>query len=349
MNSALSRLLSVSHLKRLLVTLLAASLLFGLIAPNWQAPLDALAARVFVPALVALIAFGLFERWPRLLPRPLARWALQVVSAVLAIPATVMMFYFSTQTPDAPAFWDVPDRMNGFLLLCSLGTLVSSWVAMAALVRQRDALVQHSERARSQLERQALDAKLRLLQAQVEPHFLFNTLANVQALVDARSPRASTVLASLVAYMRAAVPQLSEPHNRLGRELKMVRAYLELMQLRLPDRLQFNVHIEPGLEPLRCPPMTLLTLVENAVQHGIDPSLDGGRIDVSVQRLPDGRCLAAVRDTGVGLQASSRGLGTGLSTLRERLRLAFDGQAELRLSEVQPHGVLAEVEFTATA
>ena len=88
----------------------------------------------------------------------------------------------------------------------------------------------------------------------MEPHFLFNTLANVQALVDAGSPRASPVLASLVAYLRAAVPRLSAADYRLGQELEMVRAYLALMQLRMPDRLTFSVDAEPGLKTLRCPP-----------------------------------------------------------------------------------------------
>jgi LytS/YehU family sensor histidine kinase len=307
--------------------------------------------------LVALALFSLLERWPRRLPRPLARWALQVVAATLAVPAVIMAFYFSTISPGEPPFWDVPERMNGFLILTSLGMLVASWVAMASLVRQRDALVLQGERARSELQRQALDAQLRLLQAQVEPHFLFNTLANVQALVDAGSAQASPVLSSLVAYLRAAVPRLAEPSHRLGQELDMVRAYLALMQMRLPDRLQFSVQVDPAplpgqnaasdLHQVRCPPMTLLTPVENAVRHGIDPSLEGGRIDVRVRPLAGGRCLAEVCDTGVGLQPGSAGLGTGLQTLRERLQLAFGGQADLRLSEVKPHGMRVEVEFPA--
>jgi len=349
LSPVLSLVLRVLLLKRLRVTLLAAALVFAFVAVNWNSPLDALVPRVFLPALVALLLFSLLERWPRHVPRPLARWALQVAAATLAVPAVVLGFYFSTVSYDAPPFWDVPERMNGFLILSSLGTLVASWVAMGALVRQRDALVLQGERARGELKRQALDAQLRLLQAQVEPHFLFNTLANVQALVDAGSPQASPVLASLVAYLRAAVPRLAEPQNRLGQEVEMVRAYLALMQMRLPDRLQFSVDVAPGLEGLSCPPMTLLTPVENAVRHGIDPSLEGGRIDVQVRLLASGRCLASVRDTGVGLHSASAGLGTGLATLRERLQLAFDGQAELRLSEVQAHGVLAEIEFPAQA
>jgi signal transduction histidine kinase len=332
--------------RRLRVTLIAASCVFLLFTLTWEDRLYRLAALIYVPALVALLAFSLVERWPRRVPEPLARWALQVIAVAAVMPVVELIFYVASTPAGAPPFWRVPTRAGSFGALTFLGMLVSSWVAMTALMRERDESTKRAERARGELERQALDARLRLLQAQVEPHFLFNTLANVQALVDVGSPRASPVLASLVSYLRAAVPRLSEPVNRLGQELEMARAYLALMQMRLPDRLEFSVQADAGLERLRCPPTTLLTLVENAVRHGIDPSLDGGRIDVSVQMRGE-RCVAQVRDTGVGITLGSGGLGTGLSTLRERLQLAFAGEADLRLSEVQPHGVLAEVEFPA--
>jgi LytS/YehU family sensor histidine kinase len=187
---------------------------------------------------------------------------------------------------------------------------------------------------------------LRLLHAQVAPHFLFNTLANVQELVDAGSPQTSSVLKSLIAYLRAAVPRLHERTTTLGQELDLVRAYLEVMHMRMPDRLQFMLHIDAAARSLRCPPLTLLTLVENAVRHGIDPSEEGGRIDVEV-RLRDGRCWVRVTDTGVGLKSTGNGLGTGLSTLRERLELAFANDANVQVSEIEPHGVRAELDFPA--
>ena len=132
----------------------------------------------------------------------------------------------------------------------------------------------------------------------------------------------------------------------LGEETKLVRAYLELMHMRMPDRLQFAMHVDEAARAVRCPPMTLLTLVENAVRHGVDPSEEGGRIEIHVHRR-NGRCMVRVSDTGVGLRSAADGAGTGLTTLRERLRLAFAGDAQLRLSAIDPHGVCAELEFPA--
>jgi two-component sensor histidine kinase len=306
--------------------------------------------RMVLIGLIAMLVFGLFEQWPKRLPRWLARWVLQVIGVALSIPFGAFWLYVIFTAPDAPAFWEVPERLHGFGTMTGLGMFVAPWMALAALVRQKEALARHQalafELERSQLERQALDARIRLLQAQVAPHFLFNTLANVQALVDTGSPQASAVLQSLINYLRAAVPRLNEPATTFGHELQLVRAYLELMHMRMPDRLQFALHIDEAAESLTCPPMTLLTLVENAVRHGIDPSEEGGRVDIIVQRRGD-RCLVRVSDTGAGLGQKGNGLGTGLSTLRERLQLAFGGDATLRVAAQQPRGVSAELEFPA--
>ncbi len=306
-------------------------------------------ARTLLVGGCALVAFGLFEQWPSRLPRRLERWVLQLVGVVCAIPAAALFAYWAT-TGGNPDFANEPLRLQGLGMLTFSGILFGPWIALAAMVRQREAFARSQalafELERSELERRAVDARLRLLQAQVEPHFLFNTLANVQALVAAGSPQAPRVLDSLIAYLRAAVPRLDQRATTLRHEEQLVRAYLDLMHMRMPDRLRFAVEIDEATRDLECPPMTLLTLVENAVRHGIDPAEEGGRIEVRT-RLRDGRCHATVLDTGVGLQATSAGLGTGLSSLRERLQLAFGGDAQLRLSEVPPHGVRAEVEFPA--
>jgi len=323
---------------------LGISLFFGtLLAFEWSSGPASILVRAAALGLIAALVFTVFERWPRRLPRWIARWVLQVVSVGVAMPiATITMWMLSTAN-DAPPFWTNADRMEGFLTLTILALLVAPWTALAALVRQREALARHQALA-FELERS--ESRLRLLQAQVAPHFLFNTLANVQELVDAGSPHASAVLRSLISYLRAAVPLLEEPAATLGRELQLVRAYLELMHLRMPDRLQYALHVDESALALRCAPTTLLTLVENAVRHGIDPSEEGGTIEIDVQRR-DGRCLIRVNDTGVGLRASDNGLGTGLSTLRERLQMMFGDDAQLRVTEQQPHGVCAELDLPA--
>jgi signal transduction histidine kinase len=294
---------------------------------------------------LAVLAYGAAARWPAVLPPWLARWVLQLLAVVVTVPVAAFIGY--SLSVDWP-FWSSKLRLQSFVAVSFMGVLFGPWIALAAMVRDREALARTQALAftleRSELERQALDARLRLMQSQVQPHFLFNTLANVRALVGSGSPQAVRVLDSLIAYLRAAVPRLNEPLVTLREELGLVRAYLDLMQMRMPDRLQFSVQVDPAALPQRCPPTTLLTLVENAVRHGIDPSEDGGRIDVRVA-VRDGRCRIEVADTGLGLGVSNPGLGTGLTMLRERLELSFAGHAQLHLQAGAQRGVQAVVDL----
>jgi two-component sensor histidine kinase len=331
------------------VALIASALIGLMLWLTSVLPVYMVVGRTMVVGCATLLAFGLFERWPLRLPKWLARWALQVLAIVFVVPLAAYLAYWLT-TGGAPQLATDRARLLGYGLLTFAGILFAPWIAVGALVRQRDTFAREQAAAfaleRSELERRALDSRFRLLQAQVEPHFLFNTLANVQALVEAGAPQAAPVLKSLIAYLRAAVPRLHETTTTLRQELELVQAYLEVMHMRMPDRLKFELHVDATLRDLQCPPMTLLTLVENAVRHGIDPSETGGSIAIDV-RLESSRCLARVTDTGVGIKASGSGLGTGLASLRERLQLAFGADAQLRLSEVVPHGVRAEISFPA--
>jgi len=323
----------------------------GLLMMNvWIGSPSSLFLRTTIIGLSATAVFGLFDVWPRSLPQWLQRWALQVVAVGLLMPVTTLLIYALSTPQSAQPFWRDPQRMNGWTHLTFAAILLAPWTALAAIVRQKEAFARDQKLAfaleRSELERQALDSRLHLLQAQVAPHFLFNTLANVQALVDAGSPHASAVLRSLTAYLRAAVPMLNESAATIERELQLVRPYLELMQMRMPDRLRYAMNVDPAALNVRCPPTTVLTLVENAVRHGIDPSEEGGRIDIDIARIGE-RCVVRVTDTGAGLHPSVSGLGTGLMALRERLQLIFGDAAQLRLISGAPRGVAAEVDLPA--
>jgi signal transduction histidine kinase len=315
------------------------SLIFGLVmglcnGSRTSLPGDVL--RTLIVGTAILLVFGWLEHKPRRMPKWLPRTVLRLVGIVVVIPiATKFAFVITGGGP--------PHAVH---MLLGVAILFAPWIAIGTILRQRDAFAREQalefELQRSEFERRESDARMRLLQAQIEPHFLFNTLANVQALVDSGSPQASKVLTHLVAYLRAAVPRMHSQTTTLENEVDLARSYLELMQMRMPDRLQYAIHLDPAATRLQCPPMTLLTLVENSVRHGIDPGEAGGRIDADIW-IRDDRCVIRVKDTGVGLKTKSRGLGTGLSTLRERLKLAFGGDAQLTLTEIEPHGVCAEI------
>lgn len=332
--------------RRLVSTVLACLAGSALMALAWQGTAIELVGRWLGIGLSALAAFELAARWPRRLPRRLPRWGVQLAAVGLSVPSSAVLIYTLNTLGMSPPWWQSGPHLSGLAMFIALGLLIAPWMTIAALMNevtgasQRQALAFDLER--SEYERQALDARLRLLQAQVEPHFLFNTLANVRELVDSGSPQASSVLGSLIAYLRAAVPRLQDRLTTMGRELELVRAYLELMHLRMPDRLRFSVHGAAEALACWCPPSAILTLVENAIRHGIDPSERGGDIEVEVA-LRDGRCVATVRDTGLGLRQPGASLGTGLATLRERLRLTFGDRAELEVRPGPERGVVAEL------
>jgi signal transduction histidine kinase len=340
----------VKTMRRVAVALTMSIVVALLMLHGWQSSISGLFLRTIILGLSATAAFAFFEVWPRSLPRWIQRWVLQVVAVGVFMPVATSLIYLVSTPEGAPSFWMVPSRMDGWTHLTFVGLLLAPWTALAAVVRQKEAFARDQKLTfaleRSELERQALDARLHLLQAQVAPHFLFNTLANVQALVDAGSPHASVVLRSLTAYLRAAVPLLHESAATIERELQLVRPYLELMQMRMPDRLHYAMNVDPSALKVRCPPTTLLTLVENAVRHGIDPSEEGGRIDVDIAQ-PGERCLVRVTDTGAGLHHSANAPGTGLTTLRERLQLIFGDAAHLRLTPNDPRGAVVEIDMPA--
>ena len=310
-----------------------------------------LLGRTLFVALVLVLVFHGVGLWRQTL---MPRWVAQTIAVALAAPIATALVYLVATSGNLASFVGNPYRVTGFLWIAGCALAIGLIVALGALVRERDAQARSQalqfEIERGRLERQALDARLAVLTAQIEPHFLFNTLANVQALVDSGSPRAAPVLKSVIAYLRAAMPRLQDAGLSVLRdELELVRAYLDLMHLRMPDRLEVRIDVDPALLGLRFPPMALLTLVENAVRHGIDPSEQGGRIEVggSLDAAARRACLW-VTDTGLGL-GSDYSAGIGLDNARQRLCGVCGADARLELMPHTPRGVRAELSFTVLA
>ena len=334
------------HRLRLSVAAAMAVLAAVVLNPFTRDPFPQLLAETLFVAAVLLAAFAAGGAWKQTWVPP---WVAQVVAVILAAPLAELIAQLISVNGDLMAFMSSRPRVIGFWWVTLGGSGAGLLVTTAALMRERDARARSDALQfaleREKLERQAADARLSLLQAQIEPHFLLNTLANVQELIESGSPRAAPVFKSLIAYLRAAMPQLHQGAPTLGVEAGLVQSYLELMLMRMPDRLRFKLDIAPELRTLRFPSMALLTLVENAVRHGVDPSVEGGEIEVGARRtLEQGDNVVRiwVADTGVGM-AETATPGTGLTNLRARLQAFFNPQAQLELSELPPHGLKAEI------
>lgn len=197
------------------------------------------------------------------------------------------------------------------------------------------------------LSKQALEAELKLMQAQVEPHFLFNTLASVQFLTETDPPKANMMLGHLLAYLRAALPQLRSNSTTLGQEIELAQAYLSIMQMRMGSRLAFTIDVAADIGQSSFPPMLLLSLVENAIKHGLEPLAEGGTIRLEARRR--GKLLVvSVLDNGRGL-GEEIGNGVGLTNLRGRLRGLYADSARFTLEDVAPHGARAIIEIPVDA
>jgi len=185
------------------------------------------------------------------------------------------------------------------------------------------------------LRHQAMEAQLRLLQAQIEPHFLFNTLANVHSLIDCDTPRAKQMLETFTDYLRASLGQLRHTDSTLAAELAMVRSYLTLFQIRMEDRLRFEIDASDEALAASLPTLLLQPLVENAIEHGLEPKVEGGRVCIRA-RVTDGQLDICVDDDGLGLDAPrrprQRGSSMALSNIRERLRTRYGSSAALTLA-----------------
>ena len=185
------------------------------------------------------------------------------------------------------------------------------------------------------------------MQAQVEPHFLFNTLASIDHLIEVDPPRASQMQKHLIALLRASMPSLREASDGqrrdLGQELAMIRPYLEILKVRMEERLSTVVDVPEGLLSAEFPPMMLQTLVENAIKHGLEPKPEGGAINVKIE-IVHGKLSVSVADTGLGFgRAATAGTGVGLSNIRERLQLRYGAKASLTITENRGGGTIATI------
>ena len=225
-------------------------------------------------------------------------------------------------------------------VLFLLMLIARAFAGRAAKGEQRAVIAESRERSESYA-RQLAEARLMVMRAQVEPHFLFNTLAHVQALQEIDPPQAGHMLERLIAYLRAAMPTMRETTSTLGREVEVVTAYLDLLKIRMGDRLNYTISMPPELGGISLPPTMIATLVENAIKHGLEPKREGGTIAIQVRQVGE-QIEVLVADNGLGLGgADTGGTGIGLANTRERLKMLYGDTGELVVEPNAPTGVRA--------
>jgi len=288
-------------------------------------------------------------------------WASSIGGAIQAIVATALLCVLYLSLHADPDWERASQRWMS-------ETFGSVWFFFAALIvvaygvpdlvarlrrRERAAVTRalQAEASTEKLARKTAESELRLLQAQVEPHFLYNTLANLRYLIQKNSPDALRMTDALIEYLRTSVPDMRAQRVTLGRETDHARHYLEIMQMRMGGRLVYTVDMPEALRSIEVPPLILLTLVENAVKHGIAPRIEGGEVVVSARE--DGRFVALdVADTGAGLpDAAGAGeltqdtlsTGIGLDNLRGRLPLAYGEPVSVELVPNLPRGARVQL------
>ena len=272
------------------------------------------------------------------IPRPVILGIAVIVGSALALQLHSWL-WFSSTIP----FGNAIHVLRVVVLQWGLVTAAYYFIERSA---RRASELREVELEQRRTEAQMLEARLQVMQAQVEPHFLFNTLAHIQRLYQTDSARGRSMLDSFCGYLSAALPYMRGNGSTLGREIELARAYLDTQRIRMGRRLRFEIAIPDELHAAALPPMMLLPLVENAIKHGLTPLRGGGGIRIIAASV-DGALRITVADTGVGFSRTGvdAGNGIGLSNVRSRLAALYDGYARLTLRRNAPHGVIATIDL----
>lgn len=242
-----------------------------------------------------------------------------------------------------------------FATTATIGVIAGAIASLVMAVKARIAVTEKElmriEAERQKLARQTAEAQLQVLKAQIEPHFLFNTLANLRYLIGKEPAKAAGMLDNLIDYLQAAMPRMRGGASTLGQEIAMCNAYLSIHHIRMGERLSFAIEVPEALLARAFPPMMLITLIENAIEHGLGPVPQGGRIDIDAAAV-SGKLAVSVADTGKGLSpeaVAGQNWGVGLTNISERLAAIYAGAARFTLAHNAPQGTIACIEVPLDA
>ena len=309
-----------------------------------------LSAIIVANVLGLVLLFAIFTSWFYYRSVVDQRWKYlrQIFTYGTAVTLGVGVFKVGFRDVPLDQVLDELPRFLGLVFGVSLLAMLPQLAVGLLRYRQYEMLTEQlqAEAERERLARELSESQLRLLRAQIEPHFLFNTLGAVQQLAQHGAPRAAVLTANLIAFLRSSMSDMRSEQVSLATEFALVESYLKVMQVRLGERLRYTLALPRALEEVRVPSMILLTLAENAIKHGIEPALRGGEVALSAET--DGDMLRIrVQDGGVGM-STTPGAGTGLDNVRHRLKLAYGEAAGLALQEGDP-GLVADITIPHSA
>lgn len=280
-------------------------------------------------------------RW---VPWGMKRWLVVVVATPVGAGLGIML---------AEAITGIEGHTSAiYSQTMAMGLFFGAIGSVIVFMRERHARMlaelEARELARVEAEKRGIEAQLKMLQAQVEPHFLFNSLANVASLIEADPPLAGRLLDALIRYLRASLSRTRAEGGTLGDELGLLTAYLDVLKIRMGARLGYDVEVPGELLAAPMPPMLLQPLVENAIRHGLEPKIEGGRVRIAARR--EGATLAVtIADDGLGFNDSGKasGSGIGLGNVRARLAALYGERGRLRVEAPSDGGVVATVVIPA--
>jgi signal transduction histidine kinase len=304
---------------------------------QWDEGLTFMIGALVAGFVAVFVAAALVNLSDRRMPLPVA------LAIAVAVGSLVGAFYwtqFSAQFVFPLSGWGHV-LLSARQIVLPLGLFASAWYFLHRAAERQRALSE-TELDQKRLDTGMLEARLRAMQAQVEPHFLFNTLAHIKRLYRTNPELGRLMLARFSAYVRSALPQMRESSATLGEEIELACAYLDVQRIRMGRRLTYEVRILQRLRDKNFPPMMLISLVENAIKHGLNPSREGGAITIAAVEERD-TVRVIVSDTGCGF-AKTRGAGVGLSNIRARLAAVYGPSGRLTLHRNTPQGVVAMIE-----
>lgn len=278
------------------------------------------------------------------------RWKgplVQMTGAALAMAAGALAgIILGAVARGKDLFFYLPEKSDlivQVIILTVIGGLLFRFILNSQdKIREARERIQSEKIKRLTSEKKVVETNLRLLQAQIEPHFLFNTLSNILSLLDNDVDRGKVMMTDLISYLRISLYKTREDMATIGQEMEMIRAYLNIFKIRMGERLSYAIDFPDSLRGVPFPPMLIQPLVENAIQHGLEPRIEGGEIRISASALP-GRLCIEVADSGLGFHEGSD-WGVGLTNIKERLASLYGGQARLTLEENSPNGLCATIE-----